>query len=109
MLTAEKYAEETLETIMNDEKLADSLPSSIRKKIDFWHSLLHDSDEVTDLGKSPQKGNKHVATSNNGSATCYCPKTKHIYKHVIKVPNKFALICRGCGKDIYDLRKKLCQ
>jgi len=63
-------------------------------------TIKNDSDKVVDLGISPKKGRKHVLESKN-KVTLRCPKTKHIYEHIINVPNKFALICHGCGEEIY--------
>ena len=68
----------------------------------------NDSDLVYDLGKtdkptkkSPgQKSKGHHIGEFPGKCLVYCPKTKHAYAHIIQVPNKFALLCRGCGLDI---------
>lgn len=104
MLTTQKSAKEALNLIMQDEEIADSLPTSIRKKINIWYSLSNDSDEVTDLGPST-KFKKHTivpVSKTSGKVSLYCPKTSHIYMHVINVPCKTSLICRGCGEEIHS-------
>ena len=65
--------------------------------------IANDSDQVTDLGPTIKNSKKHIlADSHDGKCTLYCPSTKHKYLHLINVPNKFALICRGCKEIIYS-------
>jgi hypothetical protein len=61
----------------------------------------NDSDTVHDLGPSPKQYHQHkIMENHDGTCDLYCPSTGHAYKHIIKVPNKNELICRGCGKVV---------
>lgn len=64
----------------------------------------NDSDTVTDMGQSPKQFHLHKIMDHHGTCDLYCPVTGHNYKHIIQVPNKNELICRGCGKLITDTR-----
>ncbi|MDD5649449.1 MAG: hypothetical protein PHF86_03380 [Candidatus Nanoarchaeia archaeon] len=79
-----------------------------------YHNDPNDSDTVSDLGHHKRKLSKAMMTKNNvemsqltkhhivyeshkGYVLVYCTKTKHLFKHVINVPSKNELFCRGCG------------
>jgi len=61
----------------------------------------NDSDCVTDMGESPKHYHSHkILENHDGTCDLYCPTSRHFYKHIIRVPNKNELICRGCGSII---------
>lgn len=71
------------------------------REVSISQEIERDSDQVEDLGLE-FKGKKHLIFENyGGKSKLYCPKTKHVYLHIISVPNKFALLCRGCGETVY--------
>jgi len=86
-------------------------------------SIPNDTDVVHDLGEKPiplqiktglghtkvirtnegawYKSDRHIIfDTNKGYSDVYCPKTRHLYRHTICCPNKFALVCRGCNSTI---------
>lgn len=74
----------------------------------YMENINGDSDRVVDLGETKVRllerlklGKKHqINDTHDGKCKVYCPLTKHTYLHLINVPNKFALLCRGCGETI---------
>lgn len=48
------------------------------------------------------KGKKHIIKDifGKGRTIVTCPVTGIVYEHTITCPNKFELICRGCGERI---------
>ena len=72
------------------------------RKESIARELETDSDRVIDLGFEFRSDKHEIRDEHRGDGKCklYCPKTKHVYLHIISVPNKFALLCRGCGETI---------
>jgi len=64
-------------------------------------SYKKDSDEVYDLGPYEEAENhSHHRILDCSGSIVVCPKTEHAYLHIVKVPNKRALNCRGCGAKL---------
>jgi len=70
--------------------------------------IKYDSDKVHDLGlpgiyelkRAKKDVHYHYIKDGSGYVKVICGLTKHEYYHIINSPNKFALICRGCGATI---------
>jgi len=87
----------------------DEIRRIVRKK-DPLPKMKRDSDDVYDLGPVsrilPEECGKEITKDHTildtpwGYCINMCPETERGYLHIIKVPNKFALICRGCGAEI---------
>lgn len=73
----------------------------VRKKKEPLSDYERDSDEVYDLGSYEEAENhSHHRILDCEGSIVVCPKTKHAYLHIIKVPNKYTLICRGCDTEL---------
>jgi len=73
----------------------------VREEREQLPDVEGDSDEVYDLGYYEKaKNHRHHRILDCEGSIVVCPKTEHSYLHIIKVPNKSVLKCRGCGTKL---------
>jgi len=69
----------------------------VREEKESLPSLEKDSDKVYDLGHYEEAENhSHHRILDCEGSIVVCPEIEHAYLHIVKVPNKYTLICRGC-------------
>ena len=95
---------------MDLKKINELLLSFSRKpttKAIFLPKAMSDSDEVFEIDyissrfATVVKRNKHeLFDSHQGWCVLTCYKSKKRFFHLIQVPNKLCLVCRGCQKEV---------